>query len=58
MNIQWSDQIYLINNTRLQQIFQSNEIFGGKSVILFGDLAQLPPVGDSWIFQPNFSQLY
>lgn len=45
-------------NSRLQQIFKSKEIFGGKSVILFGDLAQLPPVGDSWIFQPNFSQLY
>lgn len=39
-------------NTRMQQIFQSTEIFGGKSIIMFGDFKQLSPVGDRWIFMP------
>ena len=37
-------------NFRLQQIFDSKELFGGISVILFGDFNQLKPVMDSWIF--------
>ena len=38
-------------NLRLQDIMGKNEIFGGIHVIAFGDLYQLPPVMDSWIFQ-------
>lgn len=45
-------------NTRFQQIFQSNELFGGKSVLLFGDLKQLRPIGDQWIFSPFKSDPY
>lgn len=37
-------------NFRLQQIFDSKELFGGISVILLGDFNQLKPVMDSWIF--------
>lgn len=29
-----------------QAISKANILFGGKSVLLFGDIAQLPPVGD------------
>lgn len=37
-------------NLRLQQVFDNQLPFGGKSVILFGDFNQLRPVMDSWIF--------
>lgn len=45
-------------NCRLKQIFKSNADFGGMSVILFGDLKQLAPVGDKWIFKPATCELY
>ena len=38
---------------RLQQIFQSNEPFGGISVIVVGDFHQLSPVCDRFVFLPN-----
>lgn len=38
-------------NTRFQQILESYELFGGKSVLFFGDLKQLQPIGDKWIFE-------
>lgn len=38
-------------NMRLQQIFHNEEIFGGITIITFGDLRQLPPVGGSYIFK-------
>lgn len=41
---------FALINERLQQIFTSKEMFGGKSIILFGDFYQLPPVGDQFIF--------
>lgn len=37
-------------NFRLQQIFDSKELFGGISIILLGDFNQLKPVMDSWIY--------
>ncbi|XP_061391279.1 uncharacterized protein LOC133326674 [Musca vetustissima] len=37
-------------DARLKQIFKSSEYFGGISVLVFGDLMQLSPVGDRWIF--------
>ena len=36
---------------RLQQIMETNEPFGGISLITVGDLFQLKPVFDKWIFE-------
>ena len=38
-------------NLRLQQIMGTNEPFGGMSMITVGDLFQLKPVFDKWIFE-------
>ncbi|XP_078383840.1 uncharacterized protein LOC144666317 [Oculina patagonica] len=38
-------------NLRLQQIMGTNEPFGGLSLITVGDLFQLKPVFDKWIFE-------
>jgi len=35
---------------RLQEVNNSNQPFGGTSIIAFGDLFQLPPVMDGFIF--------
>lgn len=58
LNVLLLDEISLIGNKffnfinlRLQDIKCCKETFGGIHVILFGDLFQLPPVKDSWIFQ-------
>lgn len=45
-------------NCRLKQIYKSDADFGGMSVILFGDLRQLAPVGDKWIFAPASNEPY
>lgn len=38
-------------NLRLQEIFTRNIPFGGVSIIAIGDLFQLEPVFDGWIFE-------
>ena len=38
-------------NLRLQQIMGNKEPFGGVSLITVGDLFQLKPVFDKWIFE-------
>ena len=38
-------------NARLQQIMGAKELFGGISLITVGDLFQLKPVFDKWIFE-------
>ena len=43
-------------NRRLQQIMVSSEIFGGLSVLAVGDLYQLKPVFDGWIFSDLSSE--
>src|SRR6266498_5584034 len=45
-------------DTRLQQIFpeKKNKPFGGRSIILFGDFGQLPPVLDLPMYTTNISQ--
>ena len=47
-----SDFLYKIHR-RLCEIFQSDDMFANKSVVLVGDLLQLPPVqnGSSYVFQ-------
>lgn len=39
---------------RMQQIKGSSKPFGGLHVIVVGDLFQIPPTGDSWIFNNPF----
>lgn len=38
-------------NLRLQDIFATEQIFGGVSIIAIGDMFQLKPVFDNWIFK-------
>ena len=42
-------------NLRLQQIMGTKEPFGGVSLITVGDLFQLKPVFDKWIFENSKS---
>lgn len=53
MKYQVGSRMFSHINRRLQQIFRSTTFFGGFSVIVVGDLKQLAPVGDQWIFQPS-----
>ena len=50
----------LINqlHERLQQIKQNDRLFGGVSILLFGDLLQLKPVRGRYIFQQPRCQKY
>ena len=43
MSMVSADKLYDIHR-RLQQIFVSQDLFGGKTIMLVGDLLQLPPV--------------
>ncbi len=45
-----SDMLFNIHR-RMCDIFQSRDLFGGKSVLLVGDLLQLPPVQGRFIFE-------
>lgn len=38
-------------NLRLQEVFATEQTFGGVSIVAIGDLFQLKPVFDNWIFQ-------
>lgn len=38
-------------NLRLQEVFATEQPFGGVSIVAVGDLFQLKPVFDNWIFQ-------
>jgi len=40
-----SSRLFRDIDVRLREIFTCDRLFGGKSVILCGDLCQLPPVG-------------
>lgn len=45
-------------NLRLQEIKGCTSLFGGVSVITVGDLFQLKPVYNSWIFLSKFKRLW
>ena len=43
--------MFMFLNLRLQQIMGTQKLFGGVNVIAVGDLFQLKPVFDQWIFE-------
>ena len=58
MQVVFIDEISMVGNgmfnfldLRLQQIMGTKEPFGGLSIITVGDLFQLKPVFDQWIFE-------
>jgi hypothetical protein len=55
MSMVGADMLIRIHR-RLCEIFQSHDLFAGKSVILVGDLLQLPPVKAKYIFQEPSNQ--
>ena len=56
-----ADLLYQLN-LRLQEIKQNTHIFGGISVLLFGDLMQLKPIQARWIYEepasPKFQEAF
>ena len=50
MSLLGSDMLYRIH-TRLCEVFQTESLFGNRSVVLVGDLLQLPPVKANYIFE-------
>ena len=50
MSMVKADMLYQLD-LRLQEVMQSDEVFGGVSVLLSGDLMQLKPVQAKWIFE-------
>ena len=56
-----SDMLYMIH-LRLCEIFQTEELFGGISILLVGDLLQLPPVKAREVFampkNPHYQPFY
>ena len=58
MSMVSSDMLYKLND-RLRQIFYPcEEVFGGKSIMLVGDLLQLKPVRGRFIFETPKSTKY
>ena len=47
-----SAEMFLAVNLRLQEIFGPDELFGGRCLVVFGDLLQLPPVHGKRPFEP------
>ena len=45
-----SDNLYNLHK-RLQEIFMSQDLFGGRSVLLVGDIMQLGPVKAAAIYR-------
>ncbi|XP_068234109.1 uncharacterized protein [Palaemon carinicauda] len=46
-----SNSMLLFINLRLQEVFGNAKFFGGKCILAFGDLLQLPPVKGQPVFQ-------
>ena len=49
--------LFIFINNRLQEIFGSSKAFGGISLFVGGDMFQLRPVQDSWIFKVLFGMI-
>ena len=47
-----ADLFYDVNK-RMQSIMASNDLFGGVSVVLLGDILQLPPINGQAIFMEH-----
>ncbi|XP_036340191.1 ATP-dependent DNA helicase PIF1-like [Rhagoletis pomonella] len=45
--------VFQIDEPQDPNLEEVSEYFGGIPLIVFGDLKQLSPVGDRWIFSPN-----
>ena len=52
-----SDMLYQLH-LRLQEIKQNQKLFGGVSILMFGDLMQLKPVKGQWIFESPASEIF
>ena len=50
MSLLKADMLYCIH-MRLCEVFQSKDLFANKSIILVGDLLQLPPVKGKFVFE-------
>ena len=57
MSMVKADQLYQIDQ-RLQEIKQNRQPFGGVSIVLSGDLLQLPPVKAAQIFEAPRGEKY
>ena len=58
MSLMKSDMLYKIHR-RLCEVFQSEDLFANKSIILVGDILQLKPVAAKYIFQsPSNDNFY
>ena len=62
MSLLGADMLYKIHKRLSEEIFQNKELFGGISVLLVGDLLQIPPVNAVFIFKKprssHFAALY
>ena len=62
MSLLGADLLYKIHKRLSEEIFQNKELFGGISVLLVGDLLQIPPVNAVFIFKKprssHFAALY
>ncbi|XP_077991076.1 uncharacterized protein LOC144445410 [Glandiceps talaboti] len=45
------DEVSMVGHLRFQELIGNKKLFGGISILVIGDLFQLKPVIDGWIFQ-------
>ena len=52
-----ADMLYRIH-MRLREIFQCDDLFANKSILLVGDILQLPPVKETYIFNRPYNKKF